>query len=230
MISELILILIIIKIRDNKNIIYFYIFNLIRRFILLLSLFWRSYRIFYLGNIIKLGLFPFTYIILLFYVNLNISDFIIVNTRKLPYLNLIITIDLNIVIRMLTILYVIYYIYKTRNEMIMISIYSVVSTIIILRLKTTKILYIYYIARLLRIYLCIICNFEVIRIYNLISLPLSLTFYIKIQFILSLKFRVFMLFLLRLTFIALNIVKYIVIHTNISKKVLTLLFLNILLI
>jgi len=229
-ISELILILIILKITNRKNILYFYIFNLIRRFILFLSLFCRNYRIFCLGNIIKLGLFPFTYIILLFYENLNMSEFIMVNTAKLPYLNLIITADINMIIRMITIIYVIYYIYKTNRLILIISIYSVVSTVIILSLKTRKILSIYFIARLLRIYMCFICRFEAIRMYNLISLPLRLTFYIKIQFLLSLKFSVFIVFIISLTFITVNIVKYII-HINInSKKMLVLLLSNTLLI
>merc|ERR1712051_337701 len=81
-ISELILILILLNVLYHKNVLIFYLFNLIRRFIIFLRLFIRNYRIFCLGNLIKLGLFPFTYIILLFYINLSVT----LNIIKLPYI------------------------------------------------------------------------------------------------------------------------------------------------
>jgi len=223
----------VLRIVNRKNILLFYLLNLIRRFILFISLFCRSISIFYLGNIIKLGLFPFTYIILLFYVNLNIYNFIIVNTAKLPYLTLIISVNLNLikVITTWTIMYVMYSIYNTNSLILMLTLYSILSTVIILNLTTAKMLNIYYLIRLLSMYLCLICKFEAIRIYNLISLPFSLTFYIKIQFLLSLKFRTFVVFLMRLTFITLNIMKYIIYISNtISKKIISLLCINILLV
>jgi len=214
---------------NHKNILFFFIFNLIRRFLLLLGLFFSNYIIFYLGNTVKLGVFPFTHIILLFYINLNINDFIILNIAKLPYLTLT-NLKLHTVLTMLTILYVAYHIYKTNNMMVIITIYRVISTVIILNIKA-KILNIYYSIRLLRIYLCLRCNFEVVRMYNLISLPLRLTFYVKIQFLLRLKFIMILIFLIRLTIISINIVKYITYtRAHINKSLLGLLFLNILLI
>lgn len=225
MIRELILVFIILKILDRKNIILFYILNLVRRFILFLSLLWEGYGIFCLGNMIKLGLFPFTYIILIFYANLRVNNFIILNIAKLPYLTLINLKVLN-VITILTLLYVIYHIFQTNNLILMITIYSVLSTVVILNLPH-NVLNIYYTIRLIGIYICFINGFETICIYNLLRLPLRLTFYMKIQFIISLRFSIFILFLFRLTLTTLNMAKFMIRSNRIlSKKMIGLLGLN----
>ena len=137
---------------------------------------------------IKLGLFPFTYVILIFYANLRVNNFIILNIAKLPYLTLINLKVLN-VITILTLLYVIYHIFQTNNLILMITIYSVLSTVVILNLPH-NVLNIYYTIRLIGIYICFINGFETICIYNLLRLPLRLTFYMKIQFIISLRFSI----------------------------------------
>merc|ERR1712051_1075453 len=192
--SELLIIVIITQIYNQKNNILFFLFNLINRLI-----------IFYLGNIIKLGIFPFTYIIVLFYTHLKIYEFMMMNIVKLPYLS-ILHIKLRRIILFMTILYVRFSIYNVYNVISMITIYRVISTVIILR--------IYYCIRLLSIYLCFIRGFEVVRIYNLIRLPLSLTFYIKVQFFILLNY-------------ILIIIKFITNNFNsVSKKVIILLGLN----
>merc|ERR1712051_545715 len=83
------------------------------------------------------------------------------------------------IILFMTILYVRFSIYNVYNVISMITIYRVISTVIILSINI-KILRVYYCIRLLSIYLCFIRGFEVVRIYNLIRLPLSLTFFILI--------------------------------------------------
>merc|ERR1712051_270045 len=224
-ISELILILILLNVLYHKNVLIFYLFNLIRRFIIFLRLFIRNYRIFCLGNLIKLGLFPFTYIILSFYIGLDVNNFMILNIAKLPYLTLL-NFKLVTSVTIMTILYIIYTIYKSNNIMYIITIYSIVSTVIILNINII-ILNIYYLIRLSRIYLCLISKFEAIRIYNLLGLPLRLTFYIKIEFLIALKYRNLLIFIVRLTYITLNIVKYIGhIKNMVSKKILILILLN----
>ena len=205
-ISELILIIILLKILNHNNIILFYFFNIISRFILFLSLFNRNNILLLLANIIKLGFFPFTFIVLIFYIKLNITNFIILNIAKLPYISLV-NIRIIFIFTMRTVLYVIHYLYKTNNIMRIVTVYRVISTAIILNIGK-KLIINYYIVRLLRVFLFIVGRCEIVRTYNLIRLPFRLTFYIKIQFLLSLNLLILRFFILRITFIILQISKY----------------------
>jgi len=148
-----------------------------------------------------------------------------INIVKLPYLS-ILHFKLRRIILFMTILYVRFSIYNVYNVISMITIYRVISTVIILSINI-KILRIYYCIRLLSIYLCFIRGFEVVRIYNLIRLPLSLTFYIKVQFFILLNYMLIVIFIMSFTFFILIIIKFITNNFNsVSKKVIILLGLN----
>jgi len=142
--SEVLLIIIVLKISNCKNLILFYLINLTGRFNIFIRLLIENYNILILSNFIKLGVFPFTYIIIMFYTNLNIKNFILLNITKLPYLTLT-NIKLRVVFVIATIIYLIYYIYNINNVIVIISVYMVISTIIILSINI-KIIYSYYMA------------------------------------------------------------------------------------
>lgn len=226
MLRELILILVILRItnRNKHNVIIFLLLNVVRRFVLLIRILVDNYNILIIANIMKLGLFPFTHLILVFYLDLNISAFIILNICKLPYL-LLITLKVNILLLLITIIYLLLNIYNRNSTILIIRVYSIISRVIILSLQRL-ILKIYYLASLIRIYLCLITDFEIVRLYNLISLPFSLTFYIKIQFLISLKLVYILLFVITLTLLILRFTKYITSRNNISKKVFRILIIN----
>jgi len=121
-------------------------------------------------------------------------------------------------------LFVMYHIYKTNNTILIITLYRVISTVIILNIPI-KIFNTYYLIRLLRIYVCFISCFEVLSIYNLMGLPFRLTFYTKVQFLITLNVKMIVLFVLILTVTILYIIKYITKNVQISKKIFILLIL-----
>jgi len=209
---------------NKRNIIIFFLLNLVRRFILFLSVILDNYGLLILANIIKLGLFPFTHLILIFYIDLSVSTFIILNICKLPYL-IIVRLKIRSLLLLITIIYSLVRIYIRNSTILIITVYRVVSRVIMLNLHKLN-LKIYFIIRLLRIFLCLIGNFEVVSIYNLLRLPFRLTFYIKMQFIIRLTLLSIRWYVVRLTLIILIIIKYITFRNNISKIVFRLLVCN----
>merc|ERR1712051_603792 len=125
------LIVVVIKISECNNVILFFLFNLVSRFIILIRVLVERYAILIFANIIKLGLFPFTHLIIIFYKNLNLTIFIILNICKLPYLFLI-SLKLNIVVIVPTMAYSIYIILSRRSTILIIRVYRVISRVIIL--------------------------------------------------------------------------------------------------
>lgn len=227
-ISELILIFILLKILDQKNIILFYFFNIVSRFTLFIRLFINNHLLFLLANIIKLGFFPFTFIILMFYVSLKMINFIMLNIAKLPYLYLL-NIRVIYIFTVRTVLYVIYYLYNTNNILRIATVYRVVSRVIISNIRK-KLIGIYYVIRLLRIWMFLVGLGEVVRTYNLIRLPFRLTFYVKIQFLLSLNWLILRFFCVRITFLIFQISKYLAKSNSLSKVIIYLLVTNSLII
>lgn len=213
---------------NKRNIIIFFLLNLVRRFILFISVILDNYGLLILANIIKLGLFPFTHLILIFYKDLSISTFIILNICKLPYL-IIVRLKIRSLLLLITIIYSLVRIYIRNSTIIIITVYRVVSRVIMLNLHKLN-LEMYFIIRLLRIFLCLIGNFEVVSIYNLLRLPFRLTFYIKMQFLIRLTLLNIRWYVVRLTLIILIIIKYITFRNNISKIVFRLLVCNTLII
>lgn len=213
---------------NKRNIIIFFLLNLVRRFILFISVILDNYGLLILANIIKLGLFPFTHLILIFYKDLSISTFIILNICKLPYL-IIVRLKIRSLLLLITIIYSLIRIYIRNSTIIIITVYRVVSRVIMLNLHKLN-LEVYFIIRLLRIFLCLIGNFEVVSIYNLLRLPFRLTFYIKMQFLIRLTLLNIRWYVVRLTLIILIIIKYITFRNNISKIVFRLLVCNTLII
>merc|ERR1712051_785111 len=142
---------------NKRNIIIFFLLNLVRRFILFISVILDNYGLLILANIIKLGLFPFTHLILIFYKDLSISTFIILNICKLPYL-IIVRLKIRSLLLLITRIYI------RNSTIIIITVYRVVSRVIMLNLHKLN-LEVYFIIRLLRIFLCLIGNFEVVSIY-----------------------------------------------------------------
>ena len=213
---------------NKRNIIIFFLLNLVRRFILFISVILDNYGLLILANIIKLGLFPFTHLILIFYKDLSISTFIILNICKLPYL-IIVRLKIRSLLLLITIIYSLIRIYIRNSTIIIITVYRVVSRVIMLNLHKLN-LEMYFIIRLLRIFLCLIGNFEVVSIYNLLRLPFRLTFYIKMQFLIRLTLLNIRWYVVRLTLIILIIIKYITFRNNISKIVFRLLVCNTLII
>jgi len=76
-------------------------------------------------------------------------------------------------------------------------------------------------------YLCLIGEFEVVSVYNLMRLPLSLTFYIKVKFLICLRLLNIIWIVTLLTLLILYIVKYITTNNKISKLVFTILLINL---
>jgi len=222
--SELLVIVVILKLSNNNNTIMYLLFNLVRSFLIFIRVLIDNYDILILANMLKLGLFPFTHLIYVFYLNLNIQTFIILNICKLPYLSLI-SMKFRTVLILITLMYAIYLVYRSTNVIQMITVYRVTSRVIMLNLQKQN-LSLYYLIRLLSIYLCFIRRFEIVRVYNLIRLPFRLTFYIKIQFLISLRLLRLMWIIVTLTFVILFMVKYITSTNKISKGVSTLLVLN----
>jgi len=223
---ELILIIVILKIWNinKRNIIIFYLLNLVRSFLLFIRVLIDNYGVLIIANIMKLGLFPFTHLIIIFYADLNCAAFIILNLCKLPYLYLI-SIKLRTLLILMTMAYSLLSLAINKSVMLIIRVYSVISRVIILNLDKSN-LKTYFFISLIRIYLCLIRNFEVVRVYNLISLPLRLTFYIKIQFLMSLRLLNLMWVVGTFTLVLLCIVKYITTSNRLSKWVFGLLLIN----
>merc|ERR1712204_146673 len=103
--SEILLIFTIFIILKVKNQILFYLYNLTSSLILFLGLVSGRYFIFILSLTIKLGLFPFTYMIIVFYPSLSYIQFIIMNIIKLPYIIIYVG-KVNLMLLIITFLYI----------------------------------------------------------------------------------------------------------------------------
>lgn len=183
-----------------------------------------NYAVLIIANIVKLGLFPFTHLIIIFYIKLTPPVFIILNICKLPYLSMI-SIKLNALVIIPTIAYSIYWIYQCSSTMLILTVYRVTSRVIILTMQKQS-LNVYYLISLLSMYLCLIGEFDIVRIYNLMRLPMRLTFYIKIQFLLTLRLLNIVWIITLLTLLMLYMVKYISRNNKISKWMLILVLIN----
>jgi len=226
--SEVLLIVVILKVLKHKNVIIFYLLNLMSRFFIFLRLFIENYNILLLGNLIKLGLFPFTYIIMIFYYCLTTIDFITISFIKLPYLA-IMSIKFRILLLLITIIYLLYNMYSTNNTIIILTIYSILSTIIMLSMGV-KMIYTYYLMSNSSIIICLMRDFSVISMYNLMRLPLRLTFYIKILFLIRLNLTYLIIVIIILTLILLYIIKFITNNISYFKMNLRVILLNVIMI
>lgn len=189
-----------------KNQILFYLYNLTSSLILFLGLVSGRYFIFILSLTIKLGLFPFTYMIIVFYPSLSYIQFIIMNIIKLPYIIIYVG-KVNLMLLIITFLYIIYIFYVSSSQIVILTLFGVISTLVILYIDLS-ILIQYFLLRLASTYWCLSFRFSAWSIYNLIGLPLSLTFYYKVAFLISLGGLEILVFAFFTTLIIVLIIKY----------------------
>ena len=156
--SEMLLIFTIFIILKVKNQILFYLYNLTSSLILFLGLVSGRYFIFILSLTIKLGLFPFTYMIIVFYPSLSYIQFIIMNIIKLPYIIIYVG-KVNLMLLIITFLYIIYIFYVSSSQIVILTLFGVISTLVILYIDLS-ILIQYFLLRLASTYWCLSFRFS----------------------------------------------------------------------